>query len=296
MKKMTVVATVLAVIISAVGTLHAAVTKSTMKSSFPRPAAGSSKALKATVGKEFSAGYVFVDGKYLPPPYQVNRVGSVIRINGVQVTFEVVPWSEFVQTQEGVTVTKKEIMPAEGATTAEPEPEAEPEVEEEEEDDDMSSLDDLFDDEPSEKKKAKKPAKKKKAYKPKPAGPRTVVTYSFEGEFKPNAKSKLLVDKVNQTRLDIDRKLRNGGAMFFGARYGNMGRLELTPAPAKAMMEKLPDIMKGSSTQAVFEAACRQAGYSYFTQAMLSDLFKSRLQYQQLIERRKQDSNKNPWD
>ena len=42
--------------------------------------------LKATVGKPFTAGLVFVNGKFIPPPYKVERYGTALRINGQQVT------------------------------------------------------------------------------------------------------------------------------------------------------------------------------------------------------------------
>lgn len=274
------------------------------RSSFPRQAKGAATALKATQGKEFSSGYVFVDGQYVPPPYKVMRNGTVLCVNGIQVSYEIVPWSEFVQTQEGATATKKEIpqgdasaAPAESLAS---EPEIEAEEEEEDDDDSMSSLDDLFDDEPSVKKdKKKSSAKKKKKFKPKPKGPKppkTVVVYSFEGEFKPNDETKRLVGRINDSRLDLDKKLRNGSAIFFGAKYGNMGRLELTSGPAKSMIERLPELLKSCDTLSSFEASCRQAGLTYFTHAMMVDLFRNRLQYQQLIERRKQDAKRNPWD
>ena len=126
-------------------------------SSFQKPPSASLKALRATVGKPFKEGYVFIDGRYLPPPYKVERWGTVLRINGVQVTSEIVPWDEFVKTQTGVTATKSESPLSDDIGAAEPEPEPEPEPEEEIDDDD-SSLDDLFDDDPAPKKK--KPAKR----------------------------------------------------------------------------------------------------------------------------------------
>ena len=150
---------------------------------FGRPTLDSLKALKATVGKPFSAGYVFVDGHYLNPPYTVQRYGTVIRINGVQVTGEIVPWSEFVMTQSGAKATKSESTPAsEPASEPVAGPEA-PAEEPEEIGDDESSLDDLFADEPVEKKK-KPLAKKRPVRRPKPQQPVVTPNYSFEGEFK----------------------------------------------------------------------------------------------------------------
>ena len=62
--------------------------------------------LKATVGKPFSSGLVFVNGKFLDPPYKIERYGTAIRINGVQVTNEIIPWTEFLKTQAGARIEK----------------------------------------------------------------------------------------------------------------------------------------------------------------------------------------------
>ena len=173
------------------------------KSSFAAPPAEAVRALKATVGKPFSSGYVFVDGKYVKPPYKVERYGNVIRINGIQVTDQVVPWDDFLKTQSGVTVTKTE-TPAEPV----PEPEPEPVVEDDDDfDDSASSLDDLFDDSPA----PKKPKKAKRKAAPRPKKPTTTVTYSMEGDFVANEKSRALVEKINSARTSIDSQLRTGG-------------------------------------------------------------------------------------
>ena len=80
--------------------------------------------LKATVGKPFSAGLVFVNGKFLDPPYKVERYGTALRINGIQVTNEIVPWTEFLKTQPGARVEKVETPQSADAPAAEPAPAA----------------------------------------------------------------------------------------------------------------------------------------------------------------------------
>lgn len=81
---------------------------------FSRVSSEALKSLKASVGKPFTAGYVFIDGRYIPPPYKVERYGTALRINGYQITNEIVPWQEFLKTQpaenlkvEERTVTRK---------------------------------------------------------------------------------------------------------------------------------------------------------------------------------------------
>ena len=72
---------------------------------------GAVKALKVESGKPFRSGMVFIDGKYIPPPYTVQRYGLVLRINKIPVTGPLIPWERFVKTQEGVKATKT--VPAE---------------------------------------------------------------------------------------------------------------------------------------------------------------------------------------
>lgn len=257
-------------------------------SSFQKPPSASLKALRATVGKPFKEGYVFIDGRYLPPPYKVERWGTVLRINGVQVTSEIVPWDEFVKTQTGVTATKSESPLSDDIGAAEPEPEPEPEPEEEIDDDD-SSLDDLFDDDPAPKKK--KPAKRK-TYKPKPKKPTVTVTYSFDGEFTPNEKTKAYVDKINKERTRVDKGLRSGGYFCFSSKYSTVTG---DAGAAKHIMEKLPGLMKNYSDLESFSAAVNAAGFSYLPPALVNDLFKNRIVYPQLMKRIKDAEEERKW-
>ncbi|MBR1921804.1 MAG: hypothetical protein IJ829_07390, partial [Kiritimatiellae bacterium] len=67
--------------------------------------------LKATVGQPFSAGLVFIDGKYLAPPYKVERFGTALRINGQQVSNQLIAWDEFLKTQAGAKIDRAEPEP-----------------------------------------------------------------------------------------------------------------------------------------------------------------------------------------
>lgn len=257
------------------------------KSSFAKPPAAARKALKATVGKSFKEGFVFVDGHYLEPPYTVERYGTALRINGVIVSSEIVPWIDFVKTQAGVTVSKTETAPAE-----EPEEEPEPEEEDEElfDDETESSLDDLFDDDPAPAKKSA--TKKRKASRPKPKKPTVTVSYTFDGEFVPNETTKAYVAKINQARERIDKHLRAGGYYCFGSKYtpimGDAGA-------ARQMLEKLPELMRDCSKPEMFSSSAFSAGFAYMPQALLNDLYRNRHAYTRLIERRKQLQEEKKW-
>ena len=259
---------------------------------FEKPAFDALKTLKATVGKPFSAGYVFVDGHYITPPYTDQRYGTVIRINGVQVTGEIVPWSDFVMTQSGAKAVKSESAPA--AETQVETPAAEPEEpaeEPEEIGDDESSLDDLFADEPAEK-KTRPAARKRVVRRPKLQQPVVKTTYSFEGEFKHNARTQAYLKKINAARAQIERNLRGGGYYFFGSRYKAVVGNART---SKYVINKLPTVMKNYSNPDDFANALRSAGLSYLPVPLMEDLFRNRIGYIMLERRIKADNSGNEW-
>ena len=241
------------------------------------------KALKVTRGKPISTGVVFMDGKYIPPPYVVERYGTAIRINKIQVTGPLIAWEEFLKTQPGAKVTTSTTeMPAEAV------PEEEAEEEEEDSMDDYLDDDDplaaLFDDEPAPAKKAAKPAKK--AAKRKPAGPKQVTTtkVEFNGTFEMNAASTKLVDGINRRRTAIDQKLRNDGFYFFGSNYnGANGDANI----AAKMLAALPDAMRSAGSAQELHAACREKGLVFLSERVCRDLYANRTDYVKLIDRRK---------
>jgi len=251
---------------------------------------GAFKALKGEKGKPVKSGIVFIDGKYIPPPYTVERYGLVLRINKVQVTGPLIPWEEFVKTQEGVKVNKSvsggAAPDASADSPAEPEPEPEPEPEEEEYDlsFDDDPLADLFDDEPTDKKSAAK----KKASKPKPKKPVVTVTYTFDGEFKHNDTTKALLKKINQSRTDVDALLRKGGFVCFGSKYS---RVTGDAGTARIVLGKLPQLMQTCQDAKSLAAGIRASGISFFPDALCSDLFRNKVDYRQLLERQKAVEN-----
>ena len=248
---------------------------------------GAFKALGGERGKPVKTGMVFVDGKYIPPPYTVERYGLVLRVNKTPVTGPVIPWDEFVKTQEGVKVTKTvtggdPAPDASGDAAAAPEPEPEPEEEEEvyslSFDDDP--LADLFDDEPT----AKKPAAKKKASKPKPKKPVVTVTYTLEGEFQHNDKTRAMQKKIMQARTDVENILRNGGFVCFGSKYS---RVTGDAGSARIVLGKLPGLMQSCQNAKSLASGIRAAGITFFPDALCRDLYENKIDYRQLLERQK---------
>ena len=231
----------------------------------------SAKALGVTRGRPFSSGVVFIEGKYLEPPYVVERWGNGIRINSKPVTGPIVPWSEFLKTQDGVKVTKTESAPPPAAPA--PAPAANNDL-------DDTSLDDLFDDDPKPKAKSKTAASP--ARPAAPVRPRTTTSYSLEGEFVSNAATKALVTRINAVRTEIDRILRNGGFICFGESYS---RVSGDSRSALTLLEKLPTLQRRAEGLNDFRSRVRVAGLVYLNEVLCEELYRNRIDYRKLQER-----------
>ena len=242
--------------------------------------------LKATVGKPFTAGLVFVDGKFIPPPYKVERYGTALRINGQQVTGQVIPWDEFLKTQSGVRIERIE-NPASNAPAAAAQPvEAEPLSYVDSSDD----FDDLFDDDPKPKKK--KPAPVRSVAK-KPSAPPPTIKVVFEGEFVPNARTKAMVASLNNRRTNLEVFLRKGGACFFGSRYSTV---RADRAPMEMFLQEIPKVMKDNLSYESFASAARSRGITFLPDPVLRDLFRNRLDYIKLQERARAVKDERKWE
>lgn len=246
----------------------------------------SARALGVTRGKLFSKGLVFINGKYLPPPYVVERWGTGIRINSTPVTGQIVDWNEFLKTQPGVKTVTAEPESVAVSESAEPEAEAEAtsETQPVEAAADVNSLDALFEDDSDENDVKKKPAvarstpKPKVVHKPAPK-PRATVSYVLEGDFVPNEETKALVKRINQTRTDVDRTLRSGGFLCFGDKYPNLsGDSRLL----KKLLSKLPELQQQATDEADFVSSAYAANIVYLNETLLRELYKNRIDYLQL--------------
>ena len=248
----------------------------------------SARALGVTRGKSFSKGLVFINGKYLPPPYVVERWGTGIRINSTPVTGQIVDWNEFLKTQSGVRTVTTEPESSAAPESSEPEAEAETTSEAQQVESaeaDVNSLDDLFDDD-SDKTDVKKASKARPEPKAKvvrkpapPQKPRATVSYVLEGEFVPNEETKSLVKRINKTRTDVDLALRAGGFICFGDRYPNLsGDSRLL----KKLLSKLPELQQQATDEAAFVSSAYAANIVYLNETLLRELYKNRIDYLQL--------------
>lgn len=229
----------------------------------------SAKALGVTRGKPFDSGLVFINGKYIAPPYVVERWGTGLRINGIQATGQLVDWNDFLKTQDGVKVTRTETAPVVMPSAV---------ADEKDVDDESSSLDDLFDDDP--KPKRKLAPKQRRAQIRKPS---VTAVYSFDGDFVANETTKIYVKKMNAARSKLDSTLRMGSFVFFGDRYA---RVSGGDRMAMDLIGKLPELMRDCQSSADLASRVRGANIAYLTEVMCEDLYRNRIDYRSLQERR----------
>lgn len=261
---------------------------------FPAVPRASGKALGVTRGKPFSSGAAFVNGKYLEPPYVVERWGTGIRINGTPVSGQIVDWNNFLRTQQGVKVVRApEDQPPSEAAAVTPAPEPAASMS----DDDVMSLDDLFDDDPKPAKSVPAGGRSSRPSVRRPvagaARPRPAVEYAIEGEFAPNEASKALLSKVNDARTEIDRILRTGGFVFFGDSYS---RVVGDSRTLMKMLEVLPGLLERSASLEDFRAGVRSANLIYLSEPICEDLYRNRFDYRKLKARRRRLEQSRQWD
>lgn len=219
----------------------------------PVPAAAR-KALAGSRGRPIRKGLVFVNGHYLKPPYTVARYGTAIFINNVQVTDQIVPWKTFLATQKG------------GVTAAPPPP---PPVEKKKE-----TVDDLFDEGPSE-------AEKKAEATAKTAAAETAAADSFVA----NEESKALVKRINARRTAINRLLANSRICFFGSRYAPVN---VPSRLGRDVLAVLPEAIREAEDAQDLAGRLRAKGYVFFNADLCKELIENRADYPALIERRTQ--------
>ena len=277
----------------------------------------SAKALGSTKSrKPIDDGLVFVNGRFIPPPYVVERWGTGIRVNGIQVTGQVVDWTDFVKTQDGATVmpSAPDAPPA-GKAAEPPPPEPKPAEQEPAEqepaeatsfEDISCELDILFNDDDDTATRPKTSAgakatrkagndrkndKKKAAQAPRPSAPPPPVV-TFKGKFVRNDAAKALLARVNAMRTAIDRSLRGGGFFCFGDGYS---RLSGDRKSAERLMACLPEIMQRSESAEALKDAVRAAGLPYLHDAVCDDLFRNRIGYRTLQEHRARVRKDREW-
>lgn len=251
----------------AVTALSSSFAAQTSAPAFEKVPAAALVALAETRGRPFMHGVVFVNGRYIAPPYVISRYGTALAVNGVQITGQLVPWSAFLATQSNVspsTVTHSTVVTSVPVSGKKAESSA------------ASTVDDLFgDDAPAPAPAAPAPGSSASAAAP-------VAEPSVK--FVPNTRSDLLLKRLNTMRTDLDRSLRDDQFFFFSTKYARVNGNSNT---ALELLNALPEALRDATDADDLQSRLRAAGVTYIGPEVCSDLIAHRFDYPALIERRR---------
>lgn len=209
--------------------------------------------LGTTYGSPQMNGFVFVDGRYLAPPYTVTRRGNGIFINRIQVEQPAV-WPR------GGGDAPKAVDEDGDFEVVEPEPEPmQAETEKE-----ATSIDDLFADEDE-------PA----APAPKAVQPRPVAGGAEESGAQ-------VAERIDKMRKSYEQALARGEIFFFGQRHqrvnGNYGT-------ARTLMGVLPGALRNAVSAQDLQQRLRAGGVYFVDHAICAELFKNKSSFPLLEDR-----------
>jgi len=248
----------------------------------PEVSAEAIEALGVTTGTPKRNGFVFIEGRYISPPYTVSRKGNAIFINRIQVE-QPIAWTAEALTPSAVPPPKKvdppkktepgkaspfapepgapEIVAVPESQVVTPEPAgAAPQV--------GKTLDALFD-EPA----TNTVAGKNGATPDKKAIP-VVLTQKQKEEFR---------QKLDAIRLRFELGLAQGEIYFFSQKNG---RLNGTYGTARALFMILPEALRYAQSPQDLLSKLYQGGVSFLDINACTDLYKYKLNFMVLSARR----------
>ena len=242
----------------------------TATAQLPEVTEEASEALGSAFGAPQMTGFVFIDGKYIAPPYTVMRKGNGIYINRIPVELPVM-WPRGGTAAGAVTVPKKtidddgdfEIVPA-GQTQATPEPAKT-----------VKSIDDLFADE-DEPEVAATPDE---TAAPAVAAARPATTQSPE---EIERDKELAVEALERIRKGYEQALGNGEIFFFGHRHH---RVNGTYGSARTLMGVLPRALRQAVSAQDLQQRLQQGGIYFLDMVICAELFKNKMTFPQLETR-----------
>ncbi|MDD4019066.1 MAG: hypothetical protein PHV28_14120 [Kiritimatiellae bacterium] len=226
--------------------------------------------LGTTLGMPQRAGFVFIEGRYLPPPYTVTRKGNGIFINRIQIQ-QPVPWDAFNGAPGNGT--GKKAVDADGdfekvdapQKTASPGDSTAPQA--------VKSIDDLFAD------GEEKPAMPANAA-PEPQAPARTAKALGTEEVK--QKKDELRANLERLRKGYEQALAQGEMFFFSQRHN---RVNGNYGTARTLMGVLPKALRHAQSPQDLMARLNQGGVYFIDLGMCSALFKNKHTFPLLEER-----------
>lgn len=242
------------------------------------------EALGTTVGSPQSNGFVFIEGRYIPPPYTVSRKGNAIFINRIQVEQPVV-WTAESLTPSAVPPPKKTEEPKKSETdrlspfadASAPEaavvstnelaaPDEKPA-----ESQAGKTLDSLFDEPVTNR----PPTEEKKDVSAEKKAVPVVLTQKQKDELR---------QKLDMMRSRFELGLAQGEIFFFNYKHS---RVNGTYGTAKALFAVLPEALRYALSPQDLMAKLNQGGVYFLDINACTDLYRNKLNFMALSDRRR---------
>ncbi len=242
------------------------------------------EALGITAGTQQNSGFVFIEGRYLAPPYTVSRKGNGIFINRIQVeqpfgwTAETLMSSTLVPLKKTADEAKKKELEkpsifADAPAQEVPAPATNEFVAAEEKPVDApagNTLDALFDEgvaKVNSENKKESPGEKK-------AAP-IILSQKQKDELR---------QKLDTMRQRFEVGLAQGEIFLFNYKYG---RLNGTYGTAKTLFSVLPEAVRYSQSPQDLMARLNQGGVYFLDINACTDLYRNKLNFMVLSDRRR---------
>ena len=254
--------------------------------------------LGSTYGLPQMNGFVFIDGRYIPPPYTVTRKGNAIFINRIQVE-QPVPWPrpELVPSADAEPakkagdadgdfepVTAAARAPAPQGAAAEAPAAAETSAKAKA----VKSIDDLFadDDAPVKAASAAQTSVAAEVPEAKASGkvsPQAETETGSASEASEREK-KVLIANLERLRKGYEQSLSRGDMFFFGQRHN---RLNGNYGTARTLMKVLPKALRNADSPNDLWQRLTQGGVYFIDMGICAELYRNKLTFPQLEERQR---------
>ncbi len=224
--------------------------------------------LGTTLGQPSMSGFVFIEGRYIKPPYTVTRRGNAIFINRIQIE-QPVAWPRNVAPAPAAARAIDADGDFEPITPDAAQPESPQPVAADAQAKVVQSIDDLFADDDDDPAPAPQPAA--------PA-PAQAATSPEERE----REKALVIESLERIRSGYEQALARGEIFFFGQRHN---RVNGTYGTARTLIEVLPSALRYAESPLDLQNKLRQGGVYFLDIGICGEVFRHKNTFPLLEER-----------